>query len=135
MNQNASTESFKAIVEKHMKPSLDLTRDGKMNWFFNEWVYGTEVPSYRMEYSLAPEADGKLMFTAKVTQSGVSSRFVMGVPIYFDFDGHVVRAGSIALLGDMTSNEIKLRLPKKPKRVLLNANHDVLAAETVVKEM
>ena len=135
LNQNASTESFKSVVEKHMKPALDLERNGKMDWFFREWVYGTEVPSYRMEYSLAPEPDGKFLFTAKVTQSGVSSRFVMGVPVYFDFDGHVVRAGSVTLMGNMTSNEVKIRLPKKPKRVLLNANHDVLAAETVVKEM
>ena len=135
MNQNASTESFKSVVEKHMKPSIDLERNGKMDWFFRQWVYGTEIPSYRMEYSLAPEEGGKVMFTGKVTQSGVSSRFVMGVPIYFDFDGRVVRAGEVALLGNMTSNEVKIRLPKKPKRVLLNANHDVLAAETVVKEM
>jgi len=135
LNQNASTESFKSVVEKHMKPALDLERNGKMDWFFREWVYGTEIPSYRLEYSLAPEPGGKFLFTAKVTQSGVSSRFVMGVPIYFDFDGHVMRAGSVALLGNMTSSEVKLRLPKKPKRVLLNANHDVLAAETVVKEM
>jgi hypothetical protein len=135
MNQNASTESFQSVVEKHMKPALDLEHNGKMDWFFREWVYGTELPSYRMEYSLAPEPDGKIMFTAKVTQSGVSSRFVMGVPLYFDFDGHVVRAGEVTLLGNMTSTEVKLRLPKKPKRVLLNANHDVLAAETVVKEI
>jgi hypothetical protein len=59
----------------------------------------------------------------------------MGVPIYFDFDGHPARAGAVALLGNMTSSEVKIRLPKKPKHVLLNANHDVLAAETVVKEM
>ena len=135
LNQNASTESFKYVVEKHMKPSLDLEKNGRMDWFFRQWVYGTEVPSYRMEYSVAPEPGGKFLFTAKVTQSGVSSRFVMGVPIYFDFDGHVVRAGEVALLGNATSSELKLRLPKKPKRVLLNANHDVLAAETVVKEM
>jgi hypothetical protein len=135
MNRNASTESFKTVVEKHMKPSMDLERNGKMDWFFRQWVYGTEVPSYRMEYSLAPEPDGKVMFTAKVTQSGVSPNFVMGVPIYFDFDGHPARAGAVALLGNMTSSEVKIRLPKKPKHVLLNANHDVLAAETVVKEM
>jgi hypothetical protein len=135
LNQNASTESFKSVVEKHMKPALDLERNGKMDWFFREWVYGTEIPSYRMEYSLAPEPGGKFLFTAKVTQSGVSPQFVMGVPIYFDFDGHVQRAGAVALLGNMTSNEFKLRLPKKPKHVLLNANHDVLAAETAVKEM
>ena len=135
LHKNASTESFKAVVEKHMQPGLDLERNGKMDWFFREWVYGTELPSYRMEYALAPEADGRFMFTAKITQSGVSSRFVMGVPIYFDFDGHVVRAGEVALLGNQTSNEVKLRLPKKPKRVLLNANHDVLAAESTVKEI
>ena len=135
LNQNASTESFKFIVEKHMKPALDLEKNGKMDWFFREWVYGTEVPSYRMDYSLAPEPGGKFMFTAKVTQSGVSDRFLMGVPIYFDFDGHIMRAGSVALLGNMTSSEVKLRLPKKPKRVLLNAMHDVLASEAVVKEM
>ena len=135
LNQNASTESFKSIVEKHMKPSMDLTRDGKMDWFFRQWVYGTEVPSYRLDYSLSPEADGKYLFTGKITQSGVSSGFVMGVPIYFDFDGRVMRAGSVTLLGNMTSNEAKIRLPKKPKRVLLNANHDVLAIESTVKEM
>jgi hypothetical protein len=135
LNQNASTESFKSVVEKHMKPSLDLEHNGKIDWFFRQWVYGTEVPSYRMDYSLAPDADGKFLFTAKVTQSGVSSRFVMGVPIYFDFDGRVMRAGEVALRGNMTSTEVKIRLPKKPKRVLLNANHDVLAAETTVKVM
>jgi aminopeptidase N len=135
LNQNASTESFQYVVEKHMKPALDLERNGRMDWFFREWVYGTEAPSYRMEYSLAPEAGGKLLFTARVTQSGVSSRFVMGVPFYFDFGAGVQRAGSVTLLGNMTSTEVKLRLPRKPKRVLLNANHDVLAVESVVKEM
>ena len=118
-----------------MKPGMDLERNGKMDWFFREWVYGTEMPSYRMEYSLAPEAGGKYMFTAKVSQSGVSQSFVMAVPIYFDFDGHVMRAGAVALHGNTTSDEIKVRLPKKPKRVLLNANQDVLAAGSVAKEM
>jgi hypothetical protein len=135
LNKNASTESFKSVVEKHMKPAIDLEKNGRMDWFFREWVYGMDIPSYRMEYSLAPEPDGKFLFTGKVTQSGVSAKFLMGVPIYFDFDGNISRAGTVALLGNMTSGEVKLRLPRKPKRVLLNANHDVLAAETIVKEM
>jgi hypothetical protein len=135
LHKNASTESFKAIVEKHMKPALDLARDGRMDWFFREWVYGTGVPAYRMEYRLTPEPDGKYLFNGKVTQSGVSDDFIMAVPLYFDFDGRPFRAGSVALKGNQTSNEIKLRLPRKPKRILLNANHDVLATEAVVKEM
>jgi hypothetical protein len=35
----------------------------------------------------------------------------------------------------MTTPEILIDLPKRPKRVLLSANHDVLAAQTIVKEM
>ena len=40
----ASTESFKAIVEKHMTKVMDLQRNGRLDWFFNQWVYGTAVP-------------------------------------------------------------------------------------------
>jgi len=135
LHRNASTESFKSIVEKHMKPSIDLGRNGRMDWFFREWVYGTEVPAYRLEYSLVPEQDGKVTFVGNVAQSGVSQNFVMAVPVYFDFDGHVTRAGSVTLLGNQTSKEFKIRLPRKPKRVLLNANYDVLATESAAKEM
>lgn len=134
LHRNASTESFQSVVEKHMKPSLDLQHNGSMNWFFKEWVFGTEVPGYRLEYTLTPEAGGKYLFTGKVSQSGVSGSFVMAVPLYFDFDGHVVRAAQIALTGTTTTNEFTIHLPKKPKRVLLNANHDVLAVQTVEKQ-
>jgi aminopeptidase N len=133
LHKDASTEAFKAVVEKHLKPSMDLERNGKMDWFFRQWVYGTEVPSYRMEYSLEAEPGGTFLLTGKLTQSGVSPRFVMAVPIYFDFDAHVIRATSVTLAGNQTSNEIKIRLPKKPRRVLLNANYDVLATESVAK--
>ena len=76
-----------------------------------------------------------MRFTGKLTQSDVSPDFLMRVPIYFDFDGRTIRAGSTVLRGNMTAPEILVNLPKKPKRVLLNANHDVLAAEAVVKEI
>jgi len=36
----ASTESFKEIAEKHMTKQMDLQRNGRLDWFFNEWVYG-----------------------------------------------------------------------------------------------
>jgi len=88
-----------------------------------------------MEYSLSPEADGKVLLTAKVTQSGVSPDFVMAVPVYLEFDGKMVHLGSVALKGNMTSDEVKVRLPKKPKKVQLNANYKVLAAEAVAKEI
>jgi peptidase M1-like protein len=133
--QNATSESFLAVVAKHMKPIMDLDGSHNMDWFKKEWIYGTDLPKYRLDYSLKPSADGKVRLTAKLTESDVSPDFVMRVPIYLDFDGRVIRMGLILMHGNMTTPEINVDLPKRPKRVLLSANHDVLAAETVVKEI
>ena len=42
----ATTEDFKAMVEKHMTPEMVALAGGKnsMDWFFNEYVYGTRFP-------------------------------------------------------------------------------------------
>jgi hypothetical protein len=130
-NRNASTESFRQIVEKHMLPKMDLTGDKKMDWFFLQFVYGTEIPRYRLDYTLTPQEDGKCMLAGTVTQSDVSQGFRMLVPVYLDFDGKPVRLGEVAVLGNSTSPEFKVMLPQKPKRVLINANNDVLATESI----
>jgi hypothetical protein len=122
-NQPVSTEDFKAIVEKHMTPEMNVDNSGKMDWFFNEWVYGTQVPAYKLEYSVA--ADG--MLTGKITQSGVSDDFIMIVPIYLDMGKGWAKLGSARLVGN-TSIEIRnVKLPAVPKRVALCAMNDVLA--------
>jgi aminopeptidase N len=133
-NRNPSTEQFIQIIDKHITPKLDLERNGKMTWFFREWVYGTEIPSYKLEYSLTSAEDGKFLLTGKVTQSDVSGAFKMRVPVYADIDGKLFRLGSLGLIGSQTTPEFKIKLPKKPKRVLLNANHDVLASSEKVEQ-
>jgi hypothetical protein len=133
--KNATSESFLAVVAKHMKPIMDLDGSHNMDWFRREWIYGTDLPKYRLDYSLKPSADGKTHLTAKLTQGEVANDFVMRVPIYLDFDGRVIKMGSILIKGNVTTPEINVDLPKRPKRVLLCANHDVLAAETIVKEI
>jgi len=50
----ATTESFKAIADKHMTKLMDLGKNGRMDWFFSEWVYGTQVPKYQFEYQTSP---------------------------------------------------------------------------------
>jgi hypothetical protein len=133
-NQNASTESFKRIVEKHMTPAMDMDGNKRMDWFFNEWVYGTELPRYKLEYSLTPDAGGKVLLKLTVTQSGVSDNFKMLVPVYLDFDGKITRLGEATVIGNSTTPEFKVMLPQKPKRVLINAYHDVLASESTSEQ-
>ncbi len=56
-----------------------------MNWFFNEWLYGNDIPSYRLDYSLKPDGKGSTLLEAKLTQSPVSPGFKMLVPIFGEF--------------------------------------------------
>jgi hypothetical protein len=122
-NKDISTENFKSIVEKHMTPEMDLDGNGKMDWFFNEWVYGTEMPSYRFDYQLG--AEGTL--SARITQSGVSENFKMPVPIYLDFGKGWVRLGSATVVGNNTVDLGNIKLPVPAKRAAICAMNDVLA--------
>jgi hypothetical protein len=104
---------------------MDLTGNGKLNWFFREWVYGTAIPRYKFDYALAEQADGKCLLTGTLTQSEVPKEFGMLVPLYAEFDGKLARLGAIRAIGE-SANNIKILLPMKPARVAINAFHDVL---------
>jgi hypothetical protein len=121
----ASTESFKAIVEKHMTKQMDLLHNGRFDWFFNEWVYGTEVPRYSFKYDLQPGEAGKFKVHAEITQSEVGAQFAMFVPIFADFGNGMVRIGQAEIVGDMT-RKIDFTLDRQPKKVAINAYKDIL---------
>jgi Carboxypeptidase regulatory-like domain len=129
----ATTEDFKQVAEKHMKPVMDLDRNGKLDWFFNDWVYGMDIPSYRMEYRIAGAEGKEVTVTAKVTQYGVSPAFRMRVPLYAEWQGKRILIGAMRITGN-TTGEFTTTLPSRPQRVLLNAVHDVLTREMEVSQ-
>jgi hypothetical protein len=125
-NTNVSTQDFQRIVEKHMIKDMDLDGDGQMGWFFNQWVYNTSIPDYKLDYKLEPAEGGKMKLTLKITQSNVDKDFKMRVPVYLDFDGKLTRLGSVIVIGNQTTDEISVLLPQKPKRVAICSYEDVL---------
>ena len=124
-DQPASTESFKAIAEKHMTKAMDFERNGRLDWFFNEWVYGTLVPRYHFDYQLAPGDGGQVKLHMTITQSDVDERFAMQVPVFGDFGNGLVRIGQIGIVGN-SSRSVDAVLPSQPKKVVLNAEKDIL---------
>jgi hypothetical protein len=126
-NQNASTESFLGVAEKYMTPGMDVEGNKRLDWFFAQWVYGTDVPRYKFDYTAAPEQSGGYLIKANLTQSEVSPNFAALVPIYADLDGKIGLVGRVRMIGSSSLSDLKLRVPKKPKRVLINANYDVLS--------
>ncbi|MBX7221210.1 MAG: carboxypeptidase regulatory-like domain-containing protein [Blastocatellia bacterium] len=123
-----STENFKTIAEKHMTPAMNLQGNGKLDWFFLNWVYGTEVPEFGFSANVADAGDGKFKITGTLTQANVHDKFAVIVPIYAEMeDEKYVLLGRLPIIGNATQNlDVTVPLTKKPKRILINAFHDVL---------
>ena len=127
----ATTEDFKAIVEKHLTPEMARAGGGKMDWFFDEYVYGMELPTYAMDSSFDKNSDGDVVLTFKVTQSNVSDSFRMLVPMYMELaNGNVVSLGRATIIGNSSlDGKIPLKgLKDMPHRAMLNYYDDVLAS-------
>ena len=125
-NKEISTNDFKLIAEKHMIPSMNIDGNGKLDWFFDQWVYGTEIPSYRLTYKVS-SAGGKSVLNGTLTQSGVSDTFRVPVPIYLDLGRGPVYFASARITGNKTIELKNLPLPQEPKKVLIGGYQDILA--------
>jgi hypothetical protein len=128
-NRPASTEDFKAMVEKHMTAEMNVGGNRKMDWFFNEYVYGTEYPHYKFEHSFSTDTDGTVILNFKLSQSHVSDGFVMLVPVYVDFGkGRAGRLVRVPMRGNTTFEKHArlMGVKEKPVRALIAYCDDLL---------
>jgi len=124
-NRAASTEDFKRIVEKHMTPQMDMDGNGRMDWFFNQWVYGTGIPQYWLTYTVEPGKDpGSFVLKGRLRQSGVPESFKMPVPLYFTKGKNTFLAGWVPAIGPETPIEVPLNF--RPDKITLNEQEDIL---------
>jgi peptidase M1-like protein len=128
--KSASTADFKKVVERHMVGSMNATGDGKMDWFFNQWVYGIEIPRYTSDLKAEPAGE-ETRIHGTIRQEEVSKDFRAVVPIYVELGkNETARVGLVPMIGETSLPvDIKLKLPKKARRVFLNAHGEVLARD------
>ncbi len=126
----ASTADFQQVVERHMVPAMNATGNGKMDWFFNQWVYGAEVPRYVVDLKVEPAGE-ETRIHGTLRQEGVGKDFRALVPIYVEFGkNETARVGMVPMVGEASVPvDVKLKLPKKPRKALLNAHGEVLTRD------
>jgi hypothetical protein len=113
--RSPSTADFRTIVEKHMGED--------MGWFFDQWVFGTQIPSYEGKWS-SERTTGGYRLDLKVTQKDVSPDFQVIMPVKVVFEkGYAALKLRIQGAGSQGS----LVLPKEPKDVEFNFYQGVLA--------
>jgi hypothetical protein len=84
--RRATTADFIRIVEE------DVGRD--MSWFFNEWIYRTDLPTFETAWDKGRDSVGAWYVEGTVSVEGVDSSFMMPVPVTLTFVNGVSGAGS-----------------------------------------
>ncbi|MBI5168568.1 MAG: hypothetical protein HZA61_03675 [Candidatus Eisenbacteria bacterium] len=119
--RKAFTEDFRAEVERVM--------NADMGWFFDQWVYGTDVPTYAFSWTAEPAANGQWRVKGRVTQSNVPESFKMPVFVRVDFGDDGWSRERVWVTGRVTEFELPLA-PKKPTAVKFNDLESVLCEVT-----
>jgi hypothetical protein len=119
-----STAEFQRAVERVMTREMALEGGHSMDWFFDEWVRGTGIPRYQLEFKISPQAQS-YMVRGTLKQSGVPEHFLARVPLYAaGSSGKLVLLGAIVTDAEATPFQFATRM--NPKRVVIGPNQTML---------
>jgi aminopeptidase N len=116
--RRASTEDFRKVVEKHT--------GNDMGWFFDQFVYGADIPTYKVAHRTEKGGDGQWRVKLRVRQEGVPESFRMYVPVTLDLGKKQVARFRVKVAGPLTELELP-PVASEPKKVLFNDLEGVLA--------
>ncbi len=115
----ASTEDFRATVERHV--------GADMRWFFDQWIYGHTIPTYRVAWQSAAQPDGQHRVRLRVRQENVPPEFMMYVPVTVDLGNNRLARARIRVTGATSEIDFPVPLPGPAKAVRFNDMMGVLA--------
>lgn len=123
-HSEAGTADFQRVVERHTGES--------MQWFFDQWVYGVQIPRYEYAWERIKTEDGRWVIKGNIDQFDVDSTFRVFMPVTLVFeDGH--RTFVQEVIGRGAAFESP-PLADKPKDILFNDYLTILCREKVVKK-
>lgn len=119
-----STDDLQREVEAVMTPAMDLEGGRSMEWFFEQYVRGTGIPHYRVEFS-AHAAEKGFVVRGKLFQSGVPRSFIASVPIYASTaSGRLLHLGSVFAAGPETSFHFRTQVA--PRKLVIDPQMTLL---------
>ncbi len=123
--QNAlTTTDLQREVEAVMTKGMDLEGGHSMEWFFAEYVRGTGIPHYKVEFTSRRTEKG-FQVRGKLLQSGVPEYFIAPVPIYASTGlGRTVYLGTVTAMGEETS--FGFNSADEPRKLLIDPRMTLL---------
>ena len=119
-----STEQLQKEVEAVMTPKMDLEGGRSLDWFFEQYVRGTGIPRYKVEFT-ARKTEKGYQVRGKLLQSGVPRSFIAPVPLYVNSPtGRSSFLGTVVAIGEETS--FSFNSPSDPRKLLIDPHMTLL---------
>ena len=104
-NRRATTDDFRKTVEDVI--GLD------MQWFFDQWVYGNQIPEFTWAYSSTEDPDGTYANLFRIRQEGVDSTFRSYIPIKVVYEDGTWNRFRVQMVGEVAT----LKLPQSKTEI------------------
>jgi hypothetical protein len=116
--RSVTTDDFQRVVEQHIGTS--------MNWFFDQWVRGTAIPTYHVAWKNEPAEGNRQRVRLRITQEGVPAAFQAYVLVSADLGNNQFANFRVRVNGSQTEYVGPL-LPVAAKGITFNELRSVLA--------
>jgi hypothetical protein len=117
--QTVTTENFRGLIRELRPPGVSADA---IDGFFDNWVYGTGVPSLKLQYTVKGVAPA-VTLSGTITQTGVEEDFSTDTPVEVQYGRGAPQILWVRTTGDSGAFSAKLR--QVPTRVAISP--DVLA--------
>ena len=124
--QPTTTVEFQRRFETVLPEYADVEGNGRLDWFFQQWVHETGIPHYDLEWELRERPEGGWGVEGLIGQSGVADFFIMPVPVYARFGAELQRLGSVLVMGEVSA--FAFELDRQPDALVLDPYLTVLSA-------
>jgi hypothetical protein len=119
---SATTEDFRDVFEKSSGQQLD--------WFFEDWIYGTCRPNYQFRYLEEISDSGGYDLYLLVEQIQTTDPQVFRMPVDFFFDFASLPDDTVQLWPDERRNMFIFNLPTRTKSIQCDPSDWVLKYES-----
>ena len=129
----ASTDDFRKVANEYFARSPVAKHFGvkDLDWFFQEYVYDTTLPSYKMEYSIGTAPEGGPAVSGTIIQENAPENWYMLLPVMFKFGEGKYAYATMMSRGPKTPFSFKL--PARPESMELDPQRWVLSEKTSTK--
>jgi tetratricopeptide (TPR) repeat protein len=104
-----------------LKETAEEAYGSPLTWFFDQWVYGTGIPDYTLEYSINPTESGEFEIIAHIEQSSWKFRMPVEIVVYRDLSRDTYKFYVVH-----KETNYRFKVPFKPDGIVLDPEFKVL---------